>query len=324
MKKAVVILTEGPQDAAFIYYLLKENNFMDFKAKMNEEEMPIFEIIKKHINEIYPDNKEIQVDNWQLALPYLITKNENNDFCIIYSIGGKDKSEQAKSILKKYFDAFFGNNQLFENMTFAIIYDADSNLSDAIKSIKDNYSSFEKQSKKRQVPNFESKTINYKLNLSNISHNTISQIAVTLGETIKNINFGFYFFPGSQPQNVGTLEFLALPIMQENNKELFEKTEKFILENNTNFLTSSFNFEDKEKTLKDRITKTAKYYKTIVGIVGQFNIAGSSSSVFYKNGVYLKDKINDISKLEQEQIDELIGLEQCKEIVKLINDLLKD
>ncbi len=302
-KKIVIVLTEGPQDASFVYYLLKQSKFDDVKAKMTENDMPLFAIIQKHIGELYPDNKKIQVDGWQLALPYLIQKEENGEtlFCAIYSIGGKDQYRKAKSILKKYLDLYFGNSMTFTKMSFAIIYDTDHDLKNAISSISDNYKIIENESKKKSVgSNSTTNTLSYILTLPDIKHNTSHYVKIQKGEKEFDFHFGFYFLPGNYP--IGNLDFLTLPLMQNKNKEVFKNSETFIINNEPDFSQSPIDIEE-------RVKKTTTYYKTVLGVAGQLKFAGSSNAVFYKKGVYLDDEI----------IDE----PQCKDIIKLITNLFE-
>ena len=123
MNKALIILTEGSQDAAFIYFVLMQNEFEDFKNKMIELPIQIKDIIENHVKEKYPDSFDCNYKT-QMFLPYILTKKEGEDvhYFLIYSTEGKDN---AKPILLKYLNAIFnkaiGSTNAIEIFSFAII-----------------------------------------------------------------------------------------------------------------------------------------------------------------------------------------------------------
>ncbi len=308
MNKIQVIITEGAQDAAFIYKVLIENSYKDFSSKFGELISPIKEIILEHVKEKYPDNLGVKYKR-MLFLPHILQSENKQSYILIYALQGVEDYRGFNSILWKYLTATARNENIL--LSFLIVFDADASVQNRINIIKNKNSEIQEQYKKKKkkiINNEMNINPTIKLNLENIEHNKITYISIEYSvnpTNNKNIKFGFYFLPGYEPNN-GTLDYLTLPLMKENKQDLFKKTEVFIKQNNTKF-SEIETITEKEK----KVTETASYYKTVIGIAGQFdnNLKGSSNTVFYQNGLYLD------AKLKENQ--------QCKEIVKLINSLFE-
>lgn len=304
MSKVLIIITEGSQDSSFIYFILTNNGYKRFSKPLAELQNPVNTIILEHVKEKYPENMHTKYDS-MLFLPYILIHETNSNIILIYSLNGKDDIKYSKSILLKYFTETF-NLQTFKP-SFAFIFDADSSEEDAIKNIKEKHFSPieielpQKKSVGNQINTLKTK-YQFLLNNIEIIHKGIFDIEIKKVENVKPIKFGFYFLPSSNP-NIGTLDYLTFPLMRDGNEKLFDNTEHFVQSHKSEFSdTNSFI----SQLTEEGVTKTAKYYKTIIGIAGQFEEAGSSNAVFYKNGVYLKNNTH-----------------KCKDIIDLINNLLQ-
>jgi len=311
MSKALIILTEGSQDAAFIYRLLLDNDFENYDKIQKELPYQLKSIITEHIQEKFPD--EVDKDyKTMMFLPFIVTNKAKDVYTLIYSIEGVNNYENCKSIMLKYFRFIFNplkrGEHNIDKFSFAIIFDSDASESKAIENFKAKYSSISDQTKKRNEKGedvlVEREPINFAF--ANIKHSIEAvEIRAAKGNKNEKINFGFYFLPGTLP-NIGTLDFLTFPLLKQANETIFENTATFVRANKEDFTEPQmFINEQNEKG----VAKTAKYYKTIIGVAGQLKSAGNSNASFYKDSIYLsKEKMQG---------------GQCQEIIHLINNLLQ-
>jgi len=134
MNKAIIILTEGSQDAAFIYKILTTNNFENYDKSLMELDEPINKIILEHVKDKYPNNNGSEENDdskikfeTSLFLPYILRNKEKTDYVIIYSIGGNKDFPFTEAIFLKYFTEIFSlQTNKIKSFAFAFIFDNDS------------------------------------------------------------------------------------------------------------------------------------------------------------------------------------------------------
>jgi hypothetical protein len=129
----------------------------------------------------------------------------------------------------------------------------------------------------------------------------IDFIQETYSETIKPCKFAKFETYIFHENDKGKLEDIVLPLMEENNEDLFAKT-KIFLENYTNPI---FPTNSKAKEQRQDFDKQ----KSLIGAIGQLHKSGRSNEVH----------ITDTPLITKEKIERNI---KCQEIIKFIEGLM--
>ena len=128
--------------------------------------------------------------------------------------------------------------------------------------------------------------------------------------TIEDMKIGAYIFR-EEDNDIGMLEDVLLPLMQDGNDDIFEAAETFLAVNHTCELFNGklkYTEENEPKLFK---VNGKKYFhrKSLIGTVGQLQKSGSSNVVCISQADYLNDEKIKVNKT-------------CNEIVDLIKTVM--
>lgn len=289
----IFILTEGDHDSAFLYRILKANGFTSYSVKIKDYPEPLNSFLQTDIINVTIPEVKIQQARTRF-LPYYVMQCGDN-LIFVYSIGGDSKNE-IRTALVKSLNAFNIEDeddlaiQALPNCTMSVLYffDADDKgtefrVSQIIEEIKPAFPNF----------TFE-KTAHYKTS-------TFYQF--------EDLKVGAYIFR-EVAEDKGMLEDIMLPLMQQDNDDIFEAAETFLSTNTTCTL-----FKDKLKydlsgtILKKVNIEKYSHRKSLIGTVGQLQKSGKSNTVCISDADYLND-------------GKILGNDTCMEIIELLNQVM--
>lgn len=131
----------------------------------------------------------------------------------------------------------------------------------------------------------------------------------------EGIKLGCYIFAGDN-NNTGKLEDILLPIMNENNTEIFEGANKFLTDfhSDERLFPLKLNFTE-EGVVEERSQKAKDKYKydrnkSLIGTIGQLQQSGGANTVCIGFTDYLT-----LNKIQMS--------EKCQAILKFLDDFIK-
>lgn len=285
----IFILTEGDHDSAFLYRILKANGFKSYKNKIKDYPIPLNSFLKTDIINVSIQEVKIQQARTRF-LPYYVMQSGDN-LIFIYSIGGDTKNE-IRTALVSSLNAFNVEDeddlaiQALPNTTMAVLYffDADDKGTDfRMAQIIDEI--------KPAFPKFT-----FKEN-SNYKAYEFHQI--------EDLKIGAYVFR-ELAEDKGMLEDIMLPLMQEDNVDIFDAAEVFLSTNKTcTLFKDKLQYDDTGTILKKVNTVRYSHRKSLIGTVGQLQKSGMSNAVCISQTDYLSNS-------------KILSNETCKEIVELL------
>lgn len=284
----IFILTEGDHDAAFIYRILKANGFNTYSEKIGNFPTPLNKFLQTDLKNITIPDVKIEVAKVRFLPNEVICKEDN--LLLIYTLGG-DSVKQLRISIVKTLNAFNIQDpdalQAAPEGNFSVLYffDADD------KGVEQRV--IELQDELREV--FEIEELP-----GEMTNNELLEI--------EDMTFGIHVFtkPGVDE---GLLEDILLPLMQQDNDDIFFAARSFLSIHPTTHL-----FSDKLVYRDDVLKKVngQKYAekKSLIGTVGQLQKSGKSNTVCIRDTDYLNDvKIN--------------GNQTCITILEFINKAMR-
>jgi hypothetical protein len=239
--KIIIAITEGVNDPAFLRWILKSLEFEEFKKKLSDLPEPfnknMLEKLKKEYSFEESDERVFLELSRPNTLPRLIMHDRNKStFIFIYISKGSTRTDRIKEIISSNIPSANENNEFItESHKFAYIF-----FSDADKS----YSATEEKLKK-EISNYFS-----------IQENVIKQSKAGEVTEINKELITYYIFP--KESSVGALEDAVLPIMVNNNPQLFTNINSFI---GINYPQKGVNEEEVAYEIRKK--------KANIGIAGQ-------------------------------------------------------
>jgi len=277
INNVLFILAEGDHDIAFIYRILKVNGFKTHNKKIKEYNEPLSQLFQSDILNISIPEVNIMAAKSRF-LPYrVMLSDDKKNTIVLYSIGGDSKDENRIAILKAL-NAFNKDDeddlsiQAYPDTNMSVLYffDADDKGTDfRMNQIREELV--------KAFPNFAFE----------------ATYSASTFHTVEDMKIGAYIFR-EQDNDRGMLEDVLLPLMQEDNDDIFEAAETFLATNKTCAL-----YKDKLKYDKDdaSILKTVSsdkyaHRKSLIGTVGQLQKSGKSNTVCISDADYMtEDKI---------------------------------
>lgn len=294
----IIALCEGPHDVAFLNKIIKTKGFIsNDKSKLDGYPRPMSDILISEASKTDVEGLNIQEVRQSLLPAYTLVKEDVN--ILLYVMGGDGKSEKRKDFSKKILSTIIQPGEIKQgrethNVTFGIVYFFDSDdrgIENRVKAIKS-----ELNQVIGSIPDSEF-TTNGSFGL------------------YKSIKLGCYIFSGDD-NNTGKLEDILLPIMNENNTEIFEGANKFLTDFHSEErlfplklkLTEEEIAEERSQKAKDKF----KYDRTksVIGTVGQLQQSGGANTVCIGFTDYLT--------LNKIQVSE-----KCQDILKFLDDFIK-
>ncbi|QXP52543.1 DUF3226 domain-containing protein [Cellulophaga sp. HaHa_2_1] len=295
INNVLFILAEGDHDIAFIYRILKVNGFKTHNKKIKEYNEPLSQLFQSDILNISIPEVNIMAAKSKF-LPYrvMISDVDKNNTIVLYSIGGDSKDENRISLLKAL-NAFNQDDdddlsiQAYPGTEISVLYffDADEEGTDfRMNQIREELV--------KAFPHFPFE----------------ATYDASVFHTIEDMKIGAYIFR-EVDNDKGMLEDVLLPLMQEDNGDIFEAAEAFLAINKTCAL-----YKDKLKYDKVNISILKKvssdkyaHRKSLIGTVGQLQKSGKSNTVCISDADYItEDKINSNTT--------------CMEIIALIKTVI--
>lgn len=294
VSNTIFILTEGDHDSAFLYRILKANNFNSYSVKIKDYPEPLNSFFQSDIVNVSIPEVKIQQARTRF-LPYYVMQNGDN-LIFIYSIGG-DTKDQIRTSLVSALNAFNIDDeddlaiQALPNTEMSILYffDADDKGSDfrisqIIEEIKPAFPKF-----------------TFKEN-SHYRTSTFYQI--------EDLKVGAYIFR-EFAEDKGMLEDVMLPLMKQDNDDIFEAAEVFLA---TNTICTLFKDKLKYDATGNVLEKVNKvkytHRKSLIGTVGQLQKSGKSNTVCISDSDYLSN-------------EKILNNKTCNEIIELIKQVMK-
>ena len=254
MINIIPVFCEGPHDAAFLSKILKANSFKsNDDTKISEFPEPYNNLLQNEAkkSDVYSLNLQ-EIRRVMIPSTSLIY---GNNYIFLYAMGGVSAFEKRKKLLNQINDFIpksdYEIDILPSNTMFTVLYflDADnlgveSRLNEINSEIKQVIKEFD----------YKNPTSIYKDKLS----------------------IGSYIFTDHN-EKTGKLEDIILPIMTQNNDEIFKSSKSFIKENFSKERVKKNNFDEK---------------KSIINVAGQLQKSGASNVVCISQTDYLSvDKI---------------------------------
>lgn len=290
----IIALCEGPHDVAFITRIFKCIGFVSNEnRKLNEFPHPMDKLMSQEVTQTQVEELNLTEIRRNFLPSNTIQKDDN--YVFMFSMHGDGKKEPRKKILKNLRlnvreEGEIKTDRPDANTQLSVIYffDADgkgvasrlSEISDEIKHV-----------------------------LPSMPANTFSTNGAV--STIEGIKIGCYIFTGAD-DNIGTLEDILIPIMYEQNENIFDNASKYLNDHyddsrlfplklkNENGVTS----EIRSEKAKDKFDYENK--KSLLGVVGQLQKSGKANTVCISDTDFL-----NLSKIQMAP--------KCKEIIEFIN-----
>ena len=266
------ILTEGSHDAAFIYRILKTNGFSTYNQLIKDYPQPLNDFLSRDILNVSIPEVKVQEARSRFLPAYVMNRDSN--LVLIYSIGGDSRDDIRISLIKAL-------NALNEPDPDAIQAIPDTSISVLYFFDADNAGT---EARMNQVIE-ECKQAFPKVEFE-------EQYDPTEFHLFEDIQVGAYIFRKPDVDE-GMLEDVLLPLMKEDNDDIFQAAETFLSVNHTCTLFSgSLRVDGEGQILK---VKGEKYHhkKSLVGTVGQLRKSGKSNTVCISDAEYITDaKIN--------------------------------
>jgi hypothetical protein len=289
----IFILTEGDHDSAFLYRILKANGFTSYKKKIKDYPAPLNSFLEKDIINVSIPEVKIQHARTRF-LPYYVMQSGDN-LIFIYSIGGDTKNE-IRTALVSSLNAFNVDDeddlaiQALPNTTMSVLYffDADdkgtdSRIAQVIDEIKPAFSKF--------------------------TFRENSHYKASAFYQIEDLKVGTYIFR-EVAEDKGMLEDILLPLMQQDNVDIFEAAETFLSTNTTcTLFKDKLQYDETGTILKKVNTVRYNHRKSLIGTVGQLQKSGMSNAVCISQTDYLSNP-------------KILDNDTCKEIIELLKQVM--
>lgn len=277
MRKILFTLCEGPHDVAFLYRILRINGLQKYWKSIGEFPAPLNEyFVKEATGENLERLKLEIVRNRHLPSEALIYRDDA--LVLLYAIGGDSKAALRQRLLQDIARMYgrrppeekkIGTGATAECSVF-YFFDADN------KEIEGRF---------QEICSELSKVLGPEVSLSKESPKYRSSNGIT---------YTAHIFTETGKQT-GKLEDILLPLMRQNNEDIFQHAERYMeLHDSTRLprlkvrevngqLTEVRDNKDKGKYDRD---------KSVIGVAAQLQNSGSTNAVCIKHSDYLnRDKI---------------------------------
>ena len=272
-KNVIICITEGPHDAAFLYKIIKSNDFKSYKKTLKDLPSVISNLLSNPRSIANKKIEDLKVDMANRRLYPFNILTDGSNLILLYPLLGKDNILIRKKLINTIDDLIILNDPFAADFTsdieYTVLYfwDADKDsIKIRINKINEELKSF-----------YDNKVDG---NLQNYSFLKIN-----------NINFGAYIFTEPQKE-FGNLENILIPLMRNNNEDIFGEAEKFLsIHENTTLFKGKLEYDENSNIKKVNKTKF-DFYKSLIGTVGQLQKSGMNNTVCITQTDYLnKEKI---------------------------------
>ena len=292
MQKIVFVLCEGPHDVAFLYRMLRTIGFLNYTAKIKDFPYPINNFIKEFVERIGIDEMKLEEIRSRPIPSEALQKNDM--LWLLYSVHGDSKKSVRKEIITRI-SAFIPPDSDgiipsgIEDHSLSILYffDADEKGVDRrLEEIKQELSEF----------------LGRQLAIDYFQQNGSLH-------TINSITYGAYIF--AKDNKNGRLEDILLPLMRQDNQEIFDKAEEYLQLKDDGRLKKLEIEKDNGNIKEERSGGKMKFDlpKSLICVAGQLQNSGKSNAVIIKDCDYLT-----LTKIQTSQ--------KCQEIIQFFKKIL--
>ncbi|RLC21705.1 MAG: hypothetical protein DRI57_01700 [Deltaproteobacteria bacterium] len=292
MQNIVFVLCEGPHDVAFLYRILRTVGFKNYSEKIKDFPEPMDSFIIQSVKKTAIEEMKLE-EIRSRPIPSEALAYRNDSLFLMYSVHGDSKKPVRKKIIESVSEIIptdpDGFNPL-ENVNFSILYffDADNRgIAGRLQEIKSELAEF---SKSKTDDDFTGNACFHE---------------------IDGIRYGAYIF--AKKDGKGNLEDILLPLMKEDNQEIFEKAEQYLELKKDDSRLKKLKIQEKGGKITEKRTGGKMKFdllKSEICVAGQLQNSGKSNVVIIKDCDYITlNKINDSH--------------ECQEIVKFFKKCLR-
>lgn len=269
MRNIVFVLCEGPHDVAFLYRILKAIGFETYSEKIKNFPAPLNDFISQSVQRIAVEEMKLE-EIRQRPIPSEVLIYRNQTLFLMYSVHGDSKKPIREEIIKSI-TAFIPTDpdelNPLEGLHLALLYffDADNvGVSARLSEVK------------TELHEFLGRTPGDETFMDNGSVHIID-----------TITYGAYIFAGGEGK--GKLEDILLPLMIEENEEIFEKAVQYLELKDNNRLKKLKIAERDGLFVESRTGEKLKFdlAKSEICIAGQLQNSGKSNVVIIKDCDYI-------------------------------------
>lgn len=317
IKKLTLLFCEGTHEPPYICRILKSDKW---ENKTDQDLSKYPDIIKLYISSILKGSAEYIVDGndkinnsqdtkdiltiamaiekgiirWSNKLGFLPTNilKKENHYILIFSVGGESNYNNLKNCISIFSSQqdkdndFVSNSEMLLNIAF--FYDADAGVDERIKSFCKNMKDIltEKDNFCEKVEKTKSSFSDYHF------ERKINDFAC----------IGLFIF--HDENKIGALEEHIIPLMENNNEEIFSQAEHFIKKHydpnkprpnipksaKTKFPDFSNYTRGNKITGSENLKALANYNKALIGITGQLQRPGRANGSIIADCDYITDE----------------------------------
>lgn len=280
--KIIWLFCEGPHDAGFLTRILTT---FDYSDKSSEYTLKTIEDVNKPLHTLLNGyllkyaSLGYKLDKFP-SRPSILKKNEEDTWILLYLTDGNTNFKKVYDILRPFLLSRLSNTaNSFKDVKTGIAFfnDADNGLDEAIKELR-----------KAINKAFQSETL-YSQPLI-LFENLPEQLPIDYifkGEDTDSFQKqGYYIL--CKEDLTGKLEDIILPMMKNDNDDIFDKSREFIQ--------------------ASKLNEKLDVQKATIGAAGQLEMAGYANAVFIQKGRYLTE-----SKIKANA--------KCQEIIAFINNM---
>lgn len=296
--KIVFTMCEGPHDVAFLSRLLSSAGYQPYKKKVKDFPAPLGRWLGKSATKL--SIQDLNVDKVYQELNALLPaaalwSDERHHMILLYSMCGDSQVEKRKVLvetLKEWSVApvdekeFSLSEESGNEYGLVVVYDADEKGIDA---------------RLKEIRTELSDTFPY------VDH-IVSNGDVVTDET--NVKLGAYIF-SEEESGKGTLENILHPLMKQDNEDIFNDAESFLMKHKDEGRLKRLIFKKDESGEIHEIRKGNSQYhhvKSILGIAGQLQNSGTSNTVCIEKSDYIT-----LEKIQSNRM--------CQEIINMFGKL---
>lgn len=249
-----IVLSEGPQDAAFLKRVLKSNGMEECKLSIGDYPLVISNYLKGLFNQSNFNGDSVLQARINFFFPAQALQAGNDEILLLFTTGGKDNHVLRKKIVKDFLSTF--GNELAEKFT------SDCKLKIIFNIDVDN----------GEISDCE--------NMINSELNEIMKDfpGVNHMKWVEYHNIGWGLFAFAHPDTgKGRLEDLVIPLIERESGDAINGTRLFI--------DSIPSF----KSLNGKKFKTDKE-KALIGIVGQITNSGAANTTIIEKTLLINNQ----------------------------------
>jgi len=278
MKKVVFAICEGVHDVAFLYRMFTAAGFKTYNKKIAEYPKPVSDYLKKSIENSNSDLERLKLNETrQKPIPQEVLSKDDM-LVLFYGVGGVDKKDIRRNMLESIADIAIplaSKRMLYPGNTlhYTLIYFLDAD-GIGVKA-------------REQFIKDEIYAVTGKEVADLASGNSLI--------SMNGLRIGCYIF--ARDDGSGRLEDIMIPLMQEDNEEIFQRAADFLKLKDESRLSKLEIVKIKDGEFEENYSSKKLDFdekKSQIGIVGQLQVSGKSNAVIIKDTDYIKlKKLND-------------------------------